>query len=181
VKLNISPSRLRDLAAIPAAIGYFALFVLIFMALGYDWYRNKVAPDQPIAFSHKIHVGRVGLECQFCHETVSTSTFAGIPPVQKCMSCHRNVATDRPEVQKLTGYWEREEPMEWNRVHRIRIRNHVFFSHKAHIRKGIDCSMCHGEVRYMDKIRRVRSLEMGWCVSCHKQNGGPTDCLTCHQ
>jgi hypothetical protein len=172
---------LKKFLIIPAAFGYFALFVLVFLALGYDWYRNKQAPHQPIAFSHKIHVGRVGLECQFCHETVDKSTFAGIPSVQKCMSCHANVATDRPEIQKLAGYWERQEPMEWNRVHRIRIRNYVHFSHKRHVKKGIDCAVCHGEVRHMDEIRRVRSLEMGWCVGCHEQNEASTDCLTCHQ
>lgn len=166
---------------IPAAMGHFVLFVAIFMALGYDWYRNKQAPDQPIAFSHRIHVGTVGLECRFCHTNVDNSTFAGIPPVATCMSCHQNVAVDRPEIQKLTGYWEREEPMEWNRVHRLRIRDHVFFSHKRHIKAGIQCEQCHGQVKYMDKIRRVKSLEMGWCVSCHEKNGASRDCLTCHQ
>jgi len=180
-KLNLNFSQVRNLLAIPAMLGYFCLFVLIFLGLSYDWYRNKQAPDQPIAFSHKVHVGTVGLECQFCHELVDKSTFAGIPPVEKCMSCHVAAAVDRPEIQKLTGYWERGEPMEWNRVHRIRIRDNVYFSHKRHIKKGIDCAQCHGEVRYMDKVRRVRSLEMGWCVSCHEDNGAPTDCLTCHQ
>ena len=180
-KPNLRMEQIRDLVAVPAALGYFGLFVLIFLGLSYDWHRNKKAPEQPIAFSHKIHVGTVGLECQFCHESVERSTFAGVPSVQKCMSCHANVATDRPEVQKLAGYWERQEAMEWNRVYRIRLRNHVFFSHKRHVKKGIDCAECHGEVRYMDKIRRVRSLEMGWCVSCHVQNEAPTDCLTCHQ
>jgi len=172
---------LKKFLPIPAALGYFGFFALIFLALGYDYYRNKQAPDQPIAFSHKIHVGTVGLECQFCHESVDKSTFAGIPSVQKCMTCHANVATDRPEVQKLAGYWEREEPMEWNRVHRIRIREHVFFSHKRHVKAGVDCADCHGEVRYMDKVRMVSSLEMGWCVSCHEHKKAPTDCLTCHQ
>ncbi|MDH3217353.1 MAG: cytochrome c family protein [Candidatus Krumholzibacteria bacterium] len=171
---------MKKFLPIPAAFGYFTVFVLIYLALGYDWYRNKQAPDQPIAFSHKIHVGRVGLDCRFCHETVDKSTYAGIPSVQKCMSCHANVATDRPEVQKLAGYWERQEAMEWNRVHRIRIRNHVYFSHKSHIRAGIDCADCHGEVRYMDKVRQVSSLEMGWCVSCHQSKNASTDCLTCH-
>lgn len=169
--------------AIPivAGLGFFALFVLINLALAEDWFRNKQAPDQPIAFSHRIHVGTVGLDCQFCHETVDKSTFAGIPPVEKCMSCHTSVATDRPEIQKLTGYWEREEPMEWNRVNRIRIRDYVYFSHKRHVKAGLDCANCHGDMRYVDKVRRVKSLEMGWCVSCHEKNGASTDCLTCHQ
>jgi hypothetical protein len=171
---------LKKYIGIPAAFVYFAFFIVISLALGADWYRNKRPPDQPINFSHKIHVGKVGLQCQFCHETVDKSTFAGIPSVQKCMSCHANVATDRPEIQKLTGYWERGEVPQWNRVHRLRIRNHVYFSHKRHIKADIDCSNCHGEVKYMDKIRRVRSLEMGWCINCHRTNNASTDCWTCH-
>lgn len=172
---------MKKYLAIPAALGYFAFFAIIYLALGADWYRNKRAPDQPIAFSHRIHVGKVGLKCEFCHEYTDKSTYAGIPSVQKCMSCHAKVATDRPEVQKLTGYWERQEPMEWNRVHRIRIRDNVFFSHKRHIKAELDCADCHGEVQYMDKLRRVSSLEMGWCVSCHEKKGASTDCLTCHR
>jgi Cytochrome c7 and related cytochrome c len=166
---------------IPAALGYFAFFAVVYLALGYNWATRKQTPDQPINFSHRIHVGRVGLQCTHCHQTVEKSTFAGIPPLQTCMECHKSVATDRPEIQKLTGYWDRQEVPEWNRVHRIRIRNHVFFSHKRHIKAGLDCAECHGQVKYMDKIRRVSSLEMGWCKSCHELKGASTDCLTCHQ
>jgi len=165
---------------IPAALGYFAFFALVTMALGFKWYRYQQPPDQPIAFSHKLHVGKVGLQCQFCHEYADKSPSAGIPTVEKCMSCHRNVVTDRPEVQKLTAYWEEKRPIEWNKVHNLRIKNHVYFTHKRHIKAGIECSACHGEVKYMDKVRQVSSLEMGWCVSCHRFNKAPTDCLTCH-
>ena len=166
---------------IPVAVLFFALFGTIFLLLGWDWHTYKKAPEQPIAFSHRVHTQTVGLECQFCHEHTAEAPFAGIPTVEKCMSCHANVATDRPEVQKLIGYWENEEPMEWNRVHRIRIRNYVNFSHKPHIRAGIECQQCHGDVQYMDKVRQVSSLEMGWCVSCHDKNNASTDCLICHQ
>lgn len=163
------------------ALGVFGAFTLLYVVFGVDYYKHKRPPDQPIAFSHKIHAGKVGLQCLFCHETADKSTFAGIPPVEKCMSCHKNVATDRPEIQKLAGYWNRQEPMEWNRVHRIRIRNYVFFSHERHIKAKVDCAECHGEVKYMDKIRQVSSLEMGWCVQCHRSKKVSTDCLTCHR
>jgi hypothetical protein len=175
----------KKFLAISAAAGFFAFFAVVFLALGADWYRNKRAPDQPIAFSHKIHVGKVGLKCETCHEYTDKSMFAGIPSVQKCMSCHAQVATDRPEVQKLAGYWERQEPIPWNRIHRIRIREHVFFSHKRHMKADVDpkleCADCHGEVQYKDKLRQVSSLEMGWCVSCHDSKGASTDCLICHR
>ncbi len=174
---------MKKFLAVSSAFGFFAFFAAVYLALGADWYRNKRAPDQPIAFSHRIHAGQVGLECVFCHETVEKATFAGIPSVQKCMSCHVSVAIDRPEIQKLTGYWERQEPMEWNRVHRIRIRNRVYFSHKRHMKAdaALECADCHGDVRLADKLRRVSSLEMGWCVSCHVSKGASTDCLICHR
>jgi hypothetical protein len=163
------------------AFFFFGIVVLAYLGLLTNYEKHKRAPDQPIAFSHKIHAGKVGLQCLFCHETAGTSDFAGVPPVEKCMSCHTNVATDRPEIQKLTRYWNRREAMAWNRVHRIRVRNYVYFSHERHIKANVDCANCHGEVKYMDKIRQVRSLQMGWCVSCHRARKAPTDCVTCHK
>jgi hypothetical protein len=171
---------LKTFIGIAVLIVFFGFFVLAYLALGADYYRHKQAPVQPIAFSHKVHVGKVGLQCLFCHETVDKTAFAGIPAVEKCMSCHKNVATDRPEIQKLAGYWNRGKPMEWNRVYRIRVRNYVYFSHERHIKAKVDCVNCHGEVKYMDRIRQVSSLRMGWCVQCHRAKKAPTDCLTCH-
>ena len=172
---------MKTFIGIALLIGFFGFFALAYIALGADYYRKRQTPDQPIAFSHKVHVGKVGLQCVFCHETVNKTAFAGIPAVEKCMSCHKNVATERPEIQKLTGYWTRREPMRWNRVHRIRVRNHVYFSHEPHIRAKVDCANCHGQVKYMDRIRQVSSLQMGWCVQCHRVKMASTDCLTCHR
>ena len=136
---------------------------------------------QSINFSHEIHVKKVGLECTFCHNTVDKSQFAGIPPVQKCMSCHKNVATDRPEIKKLTRYWEEKKPIPWKRVYRLPVQKYVYFTHKRHIKAGFECVNCHGNVEAMPHIVRVRELEMGWCLSCHRANNGPQDCLTCHK
>ncbi len=171
---------MKKYLGIPVALLFFGFFALAYLALASDWYRHKQAPAQPIDFSHQIHVGKVGLQCLFCHETADKSTFAGIPAVEKCMSCHKNVAADRPEIRKLAAYWNEGKPMEWNRVHRIRIRDHVYFSHKRHVKADIDCAACHGDVKYMARIRQVSSLKMGWCVQCHRENDAPTDCLTCH-
>jgi c(7)-type cytochrome triheme protein len=97
------------------------------------------------------------------------------------MECHIAVRTDRPEIQKLTKYWEDKEPVPWNRVHRIRIRNHVYFSHKRHVKADIKCEQCHGQLAAMAQVRQVSSLKMGWCVSCHEANQAPTDCTICHK
>jgi len=164
-----------------AILGYFSLFMVLTLLLGFRWNKQRKAPDQPIAYSHEVHVGKLGLECLFCHESADKSTFAGVPSVETCMSCHVAVKTDSPEVQKIHKYWEDEEPIPWNRVYRIRIRNHVYFSHERHVKAGVDCQHCHGELKAMAKVRAVSSLKMGWCVSCHQDNGAPTDCLICHK
>lgn len=164
-----------------AIFGYFALFMVLTLLLGFRWHTHRKAPDQPINYSHEIHVGKLNLECLFCHETADKSTFAGVPSVSKCMSCHVAVKTDSPEIQKLTKYWNDKEPVPWNRVHRIRIRNHVYFSHKRHVKAGVQCEQCHGQLAAMAKVRQVSSLKMGWCVSCHRENQAPTDCTICHR
>ena len=163
-----------------AVFGYFALFMVLILALGFRWHTMRKAPVQPIAFSHQIHIGKLNLECLFCHDTADKSPYAGVPSVQKCMSCHQGVKTDRPEIQKLTKYWNDKEPVPWNRVHRIRIRNHVYFTHKRHIAAGVQCEHCHGQLAAMPQVRQVKSLKMGFCVSCHEANHAPTDCVICH-
>lgn len=180
MKLSIGTDLILKLLS-AGIVGVFALFIALLAVTGYHWAAFKRSPEQPIAFSHKIHLTRVGLECTDCHEYVERSPRAGVPPVATCMDCHEAVATDRPEIQKLTAYWERKEPVPWNRVYKIRKRKYVYFTHKRHIAAEVECAQCHGEVAAMDKIRRVRSLEMGWCVTCHRSRGAPTDCYTCHK
>jgi hypothetical protein len=163
-----------------AVFGYFALIITLILLLGFRWHTHRKAPVQPIAFSHALHAGKLNLECLFCHDTADKSYYAGVPSVQKCMSCHSAVKTESPEIQKLTKYWNDKEPVPWERVHRIRVRKHVYFSHKRHIAAGADCEHCHGALRAMSQVRQVKSLKMGWCVSCHEANQAPTDCLICH-
>jgi hypothetical protein len=164
-----------------AIFGYFALFTVLILLLGFRWNTQRKAPDQPIAFSHEVHVGKLNLECLFCHDTADKSAFASVPPVSRCMECHVAVKTESPEIQKLTKYWNDKEPIPWNRVHRIRIRNHVYFSHERHIKADVKCEECHGQLKAMAKVRAVSSLKMGWCVSCHESKQAPTDCTICHK
>jgi len=140
---------------------------------------EALAPEQPIAFSHVIHAGKLGLACTHCHVNVERSSQATVPTLSICMECHKSAATDRPEVQKLTRAWEEGRPVEWIKVHDLPW--HVRFTHKRHIRAGVDCAVCHGELKAMPRVRRVRSLEMGWCIQCHRANNAPTDCLVCHK
>lgn len=156
------------------------------------WYR--AAPEQPIDFPHPSHVKVGGIDCLFCHRTVARDAMASIPPVEQCMFCHKMVAKDRPRIQQLAGYSERGEPIQWVRVHRL--PDHVRFVHEAHITyftrnpgavPGLTvqqpsdvCSVCHGDVGNMQRVKQERSLRMGDCVDCHRQNNAPTDCFVCH-
>ena len=162
-------------------IGYISLFVIFVVLVGYFWQKDRKTPEQPISFSHQIHVSKVGLQCTHCHTTVEKSTAAGIPPVETCMTCHKAVATDKPEIQKLTKYWEDKQPVPWKRVYQLNARKYVHFSHKRHIKADLECANCHGNVEVQSVIKQVPQLEMGWCMSCHREKKAPIDCATCHK
>ena len=156
----------------------------------YFWPIDSVfvlTPEQPIAFPHPPHVQQAGIDCVFCHRTVGTQAAASIPPVQQCMFCHQIVATESKEVAKLAAAWSSDEPIAWVRVHRL--PDHVRFVHKAHISFFTEqdnvpasavCTLCHGDVGSMETVSQDKQLQMGFCVDCHRQNGAPTDCTTCH-
>ena len=177
--MRLKDERVPRLLARLSLAGYFGLALLALALLA--WYRGEspVAPVQPIAFPHTVHAGRLGLACTFCHAFADRSPRAGVPPLATCMTCHSTIALERPEVQKLRGYVERQEPVSWQRVHHL--PDHVYFSHKRHVRAGVECATCHGAVAKMKRVKRVRPLQMGWCVSCHRARGAPTDCATCHR
>ncbi len=165
----------------------FLIVVLIVIGVvgGVLLTRSQVlaAPEQPIAYSHQIHV-KAGVQCLFCHSSALRSPVAGIPSVQKCMGCHAVIATDRPEIKKVTGYWERGESIPWVRVN---IQpDFVYFSHQPHLGAGLNCEICHGDVGNMTIDQPVGKMDMGWCLDCHlKQPEADiarlTDCLTCHK
>lgn len=137
------------------------------------------SPAQPIAFSHRIHAGDNEIGCQYCHTYARRSSVAGIPSVQLCMGCHRNVAQDSPEVQKLAAYWEQRVSIPWTRVYDL--PDFVYFSHKRHVRANVACQECHGPVETMGAMRRFGKLDMPRCVNCHLKNSASVDCLTCHK
>lgn len=143
-------------------------------------------PTQPIAFPHDLHAGKLGIDCLYCHYGAEKSPVANLPPVSTCMGCHKIAATDRPEVQKLTKYWEDQKSIPWVPVYWL--PQHVKFNHKRHVRGGVACQECHGPVQTMKVVYQYSSLKMGWCISCHRerqaradiQNPTIMDCLTCH-
>ncbi len=162
-----------------ALTGYFALAGILLFGLRFHYNVHAKRLKQPIHFPHATHINKVGLACVKCHATVANSPVAGAPPLSVCMECHNKVKTDSPEIKILADHWTKQEPVEWEKIHRLPW--HVRFNHKRHIAAGVDCAVCHGEVKTMTQVRQIRSLEMGWCVSCHRENKASTDCLTCHK
>lgn len=137
------------------------------------------APAQPIEFSHVIHAGSYGIDCQYCHADARRSAYAGLPSVERCMGCHKIVAAQgNPEVQKLHEYWQRRTPIPWIRIHKL--AGFVFFDHRRHVEVGLPCQTCHGPVERMQRVAQVAPLTMGWCVECHARRAGPLDCVVCH-
>lgn len=169
---------LQRLALAMAIIGHFGFFLLVTAGVAFYRASDFPPPPQPIAFPHPTHVQGIGLDCTFCHETVAQGRHAGAPPVDKCMGCHRVIATERPEIQKLARYWDEQTPIAWVRIHQL--ADFIYFSHKRHIRAGIGCESCHGPVAVMTEVRQVRPLTMGFCVSCHGVNEASRDCAICH-
>lgn len=162
---------------------YVIVFGITFLA-GYalnELYSADRTPVQPINFSHRIHAGDNKIPCMYCHIYADRSRVSGVPNEQRCYGCHKIIKTDAPEIQKLMSYWDKKEPIPWVKVHNL--PDHVYFPHKRHIKAGLDCALCHGDVPKMDRISRVSSLKMGWCLNCHTKrevkNG--RDCWTCHQ
>jgi len=182
-------------------LGLTLLAVALFLALST---RGQAAgPAQPIAFSHQIHAGQYKMDCQYCHSEARRSEYAGIPSVSRCMGCHRITAADRPEVQKLAGFFNKNEPIPWVRV--FKVPEYVYFPHKPHIRANVTCQTCHGPVETMAVVeartgqnlandllnlvglaRSSTPLTMGWCVECHttmnakEKTKAPLECVTCH-
>ena len=124
------------------------------------------APRQPIPFSHKHHAGDDGIDCRYCHDGVEQSAFAGIPSTQVCMTCHSQLFTDAPMLAPVRASAASGEPLRWLRVHDL--PDFVYFDHGIHVRKGVGCVECHGRIDRMPLTRRVASLEMQWCLGCHR-------------
>ena len=167
------------------------------------------APEQPIAFSHRLHAGELQISCVYCHSGAEKGRHAGIPATSVCMNCHKTVTASfgslrdnpkavSPELRKLlTSYGlddnlkrdlTKAKPIPWVRVHNL--PDFAFFDHRAHVNAGVACQKCHGPVETMERVQQVESLSMGWCVNCHrdanthgvagKKVNASLDCAACH-
>ena len=170
--------------------GAFASVMLVLTACkGPGAQDPSEAPAQPIAFYHSVHAGQNQISCTYCHYTADRSPDAGIPSVQLCVGCHvpgsaiippenaqlafpqknrpaQGDTTWNAEATKLVDYWKRQESIPWVRIHKL--PEHVRFPHDMHVNAGLECQTCHGPVEEMEEVYRFSSLQMGWCIDCHR-------------
>jgi hypothetical protein len=126
-----------------------------------------VTREQPVPFSHKHHINGLGIDCRYCHTSVENAAFAGIPAVKTCMTCHSQIWTEAPILEPIRASYRTDEPIKWLRVHDL--PDFVYFNHSIHVRKGVGCESCHGRVDQMPLMMKQYSLDMQWCIQCHKQ------------
>jgi hypothetical protein len=159
-------------------IARLSIFGSVFILAGLAWMmitigrspyvtEAGIARRQPVPFSHKHHVGDDGIDCRYCHTTVETSSYAGMPSTQTCMNCHSQIWSDSPMLEPVRASFREGEPLRWTRVHNL--PEFVYFDHSIHVNKGVGCSTCHGRVDEMPLTYQVASLQMEWCLECHSQ------------
>lgn len=128
--------------------------------------RQGIVLQQPVPFSHDHHVAGLGISCLYCHTTVEESSFAGIPPSATCMNCHKLIWNESPMLEPVRESYRTGQPIEWTRVHDL--PDFVYFDHSIHVAKGIGCASCHGRVDQMPLMYQAESLQMEWCLDCHR-------------
>jgi hypothetical protein len=163
----------RSANVISRASIYAGIFTLAFVLWAciqfqrspYVTYAGVVRP-QPAPFSHQHHVAALGIDCRYCHTSVETSSFAGIPPTKTCMNCHSQIWTSAPLLEPVRESSRSGRSLEWNRVNDL--PDFVYFDHSIHINKGVGCNTCHGPVDRMPLMFNYASLQMEWCIGCHR-------------
>jgi len=152
--------------------------VFVIAALGWVLYAVQGSPfvtyagvrkPQPVPFSHQHHVTGLGIDCRYCHTSVETSSFAGIPPTKTCMNCHSQIWTNAQLLEPVRASYRSGESLQWTRVNQL--PDFVYFNHSIHVAKGVGCNTCHGPVDTMPLMYQQESLQMEWCLGCHRDPG----------
>lgn len=168
---------------IAVALALPAAGIVVVFAIWY-WFSPKFTdvgyqPVQPVAFSHQLHAGQMGMDCRYCHNTVERSFHAAVPPTATCMNCHATVVPDSPLIAPVRESAATGEPIEWVRVHML--PDYAYFDHSVHVGAGVGCNDCHGRIDQMPIVRQAQPLSMSWCLNCHRnatENLRPRDQIT---
>jgi hypothetical protein len=166
---QIFPEWTNKLPLLAAIGGLLAALGII----GFFWYYGSpkytqvgYRPRQPVAYSHKLHAGDLGIDCRYCHNFIEESPVANVPPTQTCMNCHKLIGQDNEKLLPVRESWASGMPIEWIRVHKL--PDYVYFNHAAHLHAGVGCETCHGHVQDEEVIEQVKPLSMSWCLDCHR-------------
>ena len=149
-----------------AALVLIVTGVFVWRAAMSDPIAVNAPVEQPVPFSHKHHVGDDGIDCRYCHSSVETSAFAGIPSLSTCLTCHSQLFTDQPVLRPLIQAYEGQSALRWRRLHHL--PDFAYFNHSIHVAKGVGCVSCHGQLDQMPLTWRVAPLTMQWCLDCHR-------------
>jgi ferredoxin len=158
-------------------ISKLSIFGALFVLIGSLWllaaiYRSSyvteagVVREQPVPFSHQHHVGGLGIDCRYCHTSVEQSSFAGIPATDICMNCHSQIWAGSDMLKPVRESLRTDTPIRWTRVHNL--PDFAYFNHSIHVHKGVGCATCHGRVDQMPLMWQAQSLQMEWCLECHR-------------
>ena len=158
------------------ARGSIVALVLLLASLGLTLDRLSRSPymtraetvrEQPVQFSHQHHAGGLGIDCRYCHATVEKAASAGIPPTKTCMNCHSQIWLTSSYLEPVRESFRTGESLVWNRVHDL--PDFVYFNHSVHVKKGVGCETCHGRIDQMAGIYQANTLQMEWCLTCHRE------------
>jgi hypothetical protein len=160
-------NRLPAAAAVGAVVGLGLVILIVTYYFSPRYTDVGYAPEQPIAYSHKLHAGLLGFDCRYCHTTVEHAAFAAIPPTETCINCHaaNRVKGDSARLALLRDSSADGNPVPWVKVHML--PDYVYFDHSVHITAGVGCASCHGRVDQMEVVRQMQPLSMSWCLECH--------------
>jgi hypothetical protein len=154
-----------SLAAVAGLVLFLGFVVFTLMRSSWATKQGEFV-EQPIQFSHAHHVGGIGLDCRYCHTSVEKSSFAGIPPTKTCMNCHSQLWTNAPILEPVRASLRDNKNLTWIRVNDL--PDFVYFNHQIHIRQGVGCATCHGQVDKMPLMNQAASLLMEFCLDCHR-------------
>ncbi len=167
---QIFPKKANVLPHVSLAGALFGGVLTIFLVWYYfspEYTDVGYAPVQPVQYSHRLHVGQLGMDCRYCHNWVEVSPHANVPPTQTCMNCHGQVRTESLKLLPVRESWATGTPIPWVKVHHL--PDYAHFSHAVHVNNGVGCETCHGRIDQMEVVYQVEPLSMGWCLECHRQ------------
>ncbi|WP_456427899.1 cytochrome c3 family protein [Rhodocaloribacter sp.] len=162
-KANILP----HLSLIGALFGGVFTIFFVWYYFSPEYTDVGYEPEQPVPYSHRLHAGQLGIDCQYCHNWVKVADHSNVPPTQTCMNCHTQIRTESLKLLPVRESWATGDPIPWVKVHNL--PDYANFTHAMHVNNGVGCETCHGRIDEMEVVRQVEPLSMGWCLECHRQ------------